>query len=74
MSVFHVWCVSSQDAVWTWGQVMSGCFLLILVYRYGPLAFRRDVVNKVRTRPSKYVLLNDGFHDNKSFLYPNKYT
>ena len=57
--VYSMHGVYLQDAVWTWGQVMSGCFLLILVYRYGPLAFRRDVVNKVRTENG---LTSDALH------------
>lgn len=33
----------NQDSVWAYALVLSGCFMLLIVLRYGPLKFRRDL-------------------------------
>lgn len=33
----------NQDTVWAYALILSGCFMLYLVIRYGPLRFRRDL-------------------------------
>ena len=39
---------ANQDAVWGQALIVSGCFLLFMVIRYGVLKFRRDLYNEVR--------------------------
>lgn len=36
----------NQDAVWSFGLVMSGAFYLVMIFRYGVFRFRRKVVNE----------------------------
>ena len=33
----------NQDTVWGYALILSGCFMLFMVFRYGPLKFRRDL-------------------------------
>lgn len=33
----------NQDTVWGYALILSGCFMLFMVIRYGPLKFRRDL-------------------------------
>ena len=33
----------NQDAVWAYAMILSGCFLLFLVWRYGVLKFRKNL-------------------------------
>ena len=35
----------NQDSVWAYAMILSGCFLLFLVLRYGVLKFRRKLYN-----------------------------
>ena len=35
----------NQDAVWAYAMILSGCFLLFLVLRYGVLKFRSTLYN-----------------------------
>lgn len=35
----------NQDSVWAYAMILAGVFLLFLVFRYGPLNFRRDLYN-----------------------------
>ena len=35
----------NQDAVWAYAMILSGCFLLFLVLRYGVLKFRKKLYN-----------------------------
>ena len=39
----------NQDAVWAHALIVSGCFLIFLVARYGVLKFRRVLYNDVRS-------------------------
>jgi hypothetical protein len=36
----------NQDSVWAYAMILSGCFLLFLVLRYGVLKFRRKLYNE----------------------------
>ena len=33
----------NQDSVWGYALILSGCFMLFLVIRYGPLKIRKDL-------------------------------
>ena len=33
----------NQDSVWAYALILSGCFMLLMVLRYGPLKFRKDL-------------------------------
>ena len=33
----------NQDTVWAYALILSGCFMLFIVLRYGPLKFRREL-------------------------------
>lgn len=35
----------NQDTVWAYAQIMSGCLLLFIVFRYGVLKFRQNLYN-----------------------------
>ena len=35
----------NQDAVWAYAMILSGCFLLFLVLRYGVIKFRKTLYN-----------------------------
>ena len=35
----------NQDTVWAYAQILSGCLLLFLVFRYGVLRFRENLYN-----------------------------
>ena len=41
---------ANQDAVWSHGLIMSGCFLIFLVIRFGIFKFRKQLVNDVRNK------------------------
>lgn len=38
----------NQDSVWGYALILNGTILVFLVLRYGILAFRRNLYNKVR--------------------------
>lgn len=33
----------NQDTVWGYALIISGCFMIFMVLRYGPLKFRKDL-------------------------------
>jgi len=44
-SAFDVNILVNQDGVWAYAMILSGCLLLFMVIRYGPLRFRRTLFN-----------------------------
>ena len=46
----------NQDAVWAHALIVSGCFLIFLVARYGALKFRRVLYNEVWSKWKLLVL------------------
>ena len=38
---------ANQDATWAQALIVSGCFFLFLVIRYGILRFRKELYNSV---------------------------
>ena len=47
----------NQDAVWAHALILSGCFLIFLVARYGALKFRRVIYNEVQIIISKVLFI-----------------
>ena len=45
----------NQDAVWAHALILSGCFLIFLVARYGALKFRRVIYNEVQIYQKYYL-------------------
>lgn len=36
----------NQDTVWAYAMILSGCLLIFMVLRYGPLRFRKTLFNE----------------------------
>ena len=36
----------NQDTVWAYAMILSGCLLIFMVLRYGPLCFRKTLFNE----------------------------
>ena len=46
-SAIDVSVLVNQDSVWGYALIISGCFLVFLVLRYGVLRFREQFFNQV---------------------------